>query len=131
MWTREPLSKVIKNTGTSIQNSDYLAPLETMKGLSFANFLLNEPNAITTMESNEKILDRSLISQFGVFMKWDAKQTGALKNCWDEFLVALPADKGWIRGEKELMEDFFMQNPLFKCLDSDDSDSIKRTQVTC
>ena len=28
---------------------DYLAPLEIAKGLSFANFLINEPNALTTM----------------------------------------------------------------------------------
>jgi hypothetical protein len=50
LWVREPLSKIIKNTGTPFTKTDYLAPLEIMKGLSFANFLISEPNAIIIME---------------------------------------------------------------------------------
>ena len=82
LWPRKPLSTVIKKF-ESFNAIDYLAPLEVTKGLSFANFLINEPNALSIMDQSSDIpANRSLIEQFGVSMKWDKKSTGLLKNCW-------------------------------------------------
>jgi hypothetical protein len=48
LWTPIPLAKIIKKAENK-NEIDFLAPLVVAKGLSFANFIINEPNAITSM----------------------------------------------------------------------------------
>jgi len=97
LWTPLPLANIIKKS-ESKDEIDFLAPLAVVNGLSFANFIINEPNAITTMNSCNKIINnRSIIQQFSVFMKKITKKNGKFKDCYEELESALPDDKGWIR----------------------------------
>ena len=131
LWPNQPLAKVIKGFETK-DYIDYLAPLKITNGLSFANFLINQPNALTQMMESDKIpKERSIIEVFGKQMKWDSKETGKFKDCFAILMEALPNDKSWIRKEKEIMEDYLFSNPLFRCMGGAKNEKeMQRTQVS-
>jgi hypothetical protein len=54
LWVPKPLASIIKKPENK-NEIDFLAPLVVAKGLSFANFIINEPNAITTMMDSSGI----------------------------------------------------------------------------
>jgi len=102
LWTPLPLASIIKKSEKK-EDIDFLAPLVVANGLSFANFIINEPNAITTMTKSSSIkTNRSIIQQFSAFMKKNKNE----KDCFKELKDALPEEKGWIRNEKEISEDY-------------------------
>jgi len=61
LWVPKPLASIIKKPENK-NEIDFLAPLVVAKGLSFANFIINEPNAITSMMDSSGITkNRSII----------------------------------------------------------------------